>query len=197
MRENLYFEYESMVSYIQDYLGIGDVVDYILDKRNKHYIFRILKYLQYKFQELGTDAETIDKIYLVRDLREWVCKKILGHRIEEVSECMQFDLGCGCHNGEVPHLDTETDFVILAWELADILSSLYTRLKILYASLLSETTDSGCSCRCARGESQNETWDNWTSGVYTEDENLEYLDATQSVSSSGGIGSCGCSYRTT
>lgn len=112
------------------------------------------------------------------------------------------------HLGEGPVLDDEDpeddkefveykqDRFIFCW--ANVMSSLVTRLKIQYASLLEEPINTDCYCCCGEGGESWKSWESYSSGVYPEDE--EYYDGATNHNTSvwttlSKKGGCTCGYR--
>lgn len=168
--EEGYVIYKTSITNLKSLLGISDIN---FSKRCElaPYITYIVKYINSKLVLLGTnDIKTL--IQEVFDIQEYGSEKIIN------GEIIDLLLLLGISNediydevGEIPY---NQDRFVFSW--ADFMSSLITRLKLQYSRLLNDPINTECPCDiCSPGQTV-EDYENWTSGVYPEDESHIYYN---------------------
>lgn len=212
--EQGYYDFKIALADLMRRLGIG-LTDFTVRTELAPYLTRIIQYLDKKLIDLGDDADIREKIQVILDAYEWGADMIVSLNGKELAEEI----------GIITEIDNDNEGEILDWEedddrildndmgdsdsiqyyqdrfifcWTDVTSSLATRLRIQYASLLMETDDGSCYCCCGAAESWRD-WEEYSSGVYPEDEEYTRREISQSTTSwttANNIGGkCGCSYR--
>lgn len=217
-----YFEYKTALKSLQDSLGIG-TVDYVVRPELAPYLTKILQHIVKKLILLGDSADMSEKLQeifdtfdygadLIVDGRAYNLAREIGVTDEEddkdpTTESSYDETGEGdvldddepdtsedteVGEGIVPY---DQDRFVFSW--SNVMSSLVTRLKIQYASLLYEPVQQGCPCCCGKGESWKD-WEGYTSGVYPEDEeysNYSFAETSNHWKTTASQRECGCGYR--
>jgi hypothetical protein len=182
--EEGYYDYTMALDTLEETLGIG-TVDFLVRSELAPYLTKILQYINKNIiKEVGLDAETLDKINVVQDLfdegADLICTEralILAEKVDVLDE------------SEDDETKYDQDRFVFCW--SNVLSSLLTRLKIMYSSLLTEEEDYDCPCCCHKGQTW-EDWEDYTSKVWPEDENYDYSGSDEVTIKKS---KCGCAYR--
>ena len=215
--EQGYYDFKIALADLMRRLGIG-LTDFTVRTELAPYLTKIIQYLDRQLLDLGEDADIREKIQVIFDAYEWGADMIVSLNGKELAEEIGIVTGGDeGEDGEGDIIDENEDRVldnnieddintdevpyyqdrfIFCW--TDVTSSLATRLRIQYASLLMDTDDGSCYCCCGAAESWRD-WEEYSSGVYPEDEEYTRREITQSTTSwttANNIGGkCGCSYR--
>lgn len=186
-------DYSISLSSLKKSLGI-EKVDYEVRPELAPYLVYIVKHLNNLLIDAGESAGIVDKLRVIFDEHERGADMIVGLKGMKLAKeiGIETDNTWGSVNDFfVPY---EEDRFVFCW--SNVMSSLITRLRLQYASLLVEPITQGCGCCCGKGETQKD-WEKYTSGVWPEEEDYSNYDyGTTSTMGLGKDGSeCTCCYR--
>lgn len=174
--EEGYIIYKSSINNLKSLLGISDIN---FSKRCElaPYITYIVKYINSRLILLDT-LEVGTLIQEVFDIQEEGGDKIVNGQVQDL--LIQLGISSDDTYIEGEEIPYNQDRFIFSW--TDFTSSLSTRLKLQYSSLLVQPLNTECPCNdCAPGQTIKD-FESWTSGVYPEDENYKYYDYNSSDS---------------
>ena len=192
--EDGYMRYKISLDNLKTRLKIG-AVDYEVRPELAPYITEILGYLDKRLIALGDDAEIIDKLNEIFDIFSYGADLIVGLESNILAEEVGMDTSENNSEDE-NYIPYYSDRFIFSW--TNILSCLVTRLKLTYASLLTETVSQGYPCCCGSEGETWKNWESWSSGIYPEDEEYGIYDLGTTQNYRGGNkngNSCNCGYR--
>ena len=162
-------EYTESLEYLRNCLGIVQVDNDMDRKELLPYQVVILRYINRRLIELGTD--------------------VLKHKIEEILKIYDegADLIVSCNVPELAAtlgIDTEHEEycccrLVLAW--TNFLTALCIRLKFQYAYLFTPEYDGEC-CKCGSKGQTTKDLESWVSNVFPEDEMYDRSNYSRSNS---------------
>lgn len=165
-KENGYVEYQISLKSIKDYLGINQFFFDTTRCEMAPYATYILKYINKRLLLLGEDSDIKQKIQEIFDIYDYGADKIVHNAALDLA----FTIGISTDDiyiegEEIPY---NQDIFIFTW--SNVLTSLYTQIKLQYSHLLYQPSDNECPCEYPKGQLTCD-FESWTSGVYPEDEN--------------------------
>jgi hypothetical protein len=190
-----FIEYQSNLKSIENILGISEVSMWSC-KHLAPYITRIIRYLNLDLiGELGTDGKILDYIHelervwedgadkIVHEETETWAREVLGNEFVDLIETNL--------EGEnsVETRVYNSDRFVFCW--SNILSTLLEQLHSKYWNILHPVNNGECSCCCSKGEDQKYWEEQYSSGVFAEDEETEPRVGKGTVNND--TGSCLCS----
>lgn len=168
--ETGYIDYKSSLQSILTLLNISQI-DYYLEKCELiPYITYILKYINKRLLLLNTEdiRILIQEVFDIHD--KGADDIILGCTRNLIREIGIDEGDVWVENEEIPY---NQDRFIYSW--SNVLTALVTRLKLQYSYLLNQPISNDCPCECEPGQDTKD-FENWTSGVYPEDESYSYYN---------------------
>lgn len=184
-----FIDYRVAVDQIKQKLGLPELYHEVR-RELAPYLTYIMKYLNTRLMMLGDDVELIDLIQEVIDVYSEGSDLIVGLRHEELATIVGIEVE---ENEEEDVLEKyEGDRFIFSW--TNVMSSLVTQLKMIYANLFEDPITQGCPC------TPGETWKDWesySSGVYPEDEEYSSLGLGTSTKwrVTNNVPECTCKYE--
>lgn len=177
--ERDYLDYLWSIEALDNILGVRTIDFYTGRDVLFPYISKIVRYLiDNIYLELGNSGTIEDKLTLVEEIFEKGADYICSEKAKDLAEEV---LGKLSEN-------YDQDRFVFCW--SNVMSTILMRLKL--QNPVKENKNRECGCCCGKGDSW-ETWEDFTSGVYPEDENYE-KEETQTISTTE-TNVCGCSYR--
>ena len=170
--KNGYIIYKVALQNIKSILGISQI-DYSLRCELAPYITYILDYISKRLTLLPEGSDIKVSIQEIFDIKEHGETKILYGDVEDLRRELGIDNGeIYVDNEEIPYNE---DRFIYSW--SNVITSLLVRIKFQYQNLLSQSPTNDCPCgdSCSPGQTVTD-FENWTSGVYPEDESYSYYN---------------------
>lgn len=172
-----YTTYKEALEYLKYSLQISQLDLWLEDARLFPYQVKIIKYLNSKLINLGSD-KIKDKVQAVFDIFDFGAHKICDLQggknpdIERIKEDgWLFDL---VDNESqivyIPEDEYEQDLFIFSW--TNFMTSLCMRLKFQYAYLFKQDINQSC-CTCGTPGQTEEDYESWVSDIYPEDESFD------------------------
>ena len=190
--ETGFIDYRVAVDQIKSKLGLPEMYHEVR-RELAPYVTYIMKYLNTRLMMLGDDAELPELVQEIFDIYSEGSDLIIGLKHKDLAEKIGIEIEDWDENLE--YLETyEGDRFIFSW--TNILSSLTTQLRIMYASLFEDPISQGCPCPCTPGETWKD-WESYSSGVYPEDEEYSSLGLGTSTSwrVTSNVPECTCKYE--
>ena len=163
--ERGYLTFQSSLNNVKTSLGVS-AIDLVERCELSPYYTYILQYLGNRLLLLG-DVDMKTKIQEIFDIFSMGTDKIISGATLDLAWELGIDTTDIYLEGqEIPY---NQEYLVFCW--ANALTSLCTRLKLMYSHLLYQSTDQECYCcnGCSVGETTADH-ESWTSGVYPEDE---------------------------
>lgn len=160
-----YLTYQTSLSYLKSSLGINSL-NIVEECDLMPYYTSILKYTVDRLVILG-EVSIVDKVQEIFNIFNHGIEKIILNSTLDLAWEMNIETtDYYIENVEVPY---NQEYLVFAW--SNLFTFLTTLLKLKYSHLLysSNTSSNTCSNGCVMGMT-TEDLENWTSGVYPEDE---------------------------
>ena len=158
-----YISYNNYLNTVKVYLGISGI-DYNMRCELAPYITYILGYVSNRLILVGEGMDIKNYIQEIFDIFDYGSDKIIsGGALDLAREI-------GITTDPTDEIVYDQDRFVFSW--SNVLTALVMRIKYQYANLLTQPIITDCPCDCSRGQTTKD-YENWTSGVYPEDENWE------------------------
>lgn len=171
----MYTEYVVSLNYIVRVLGLRKMNEHIIRPQLGPALTAVMKYLAGKLVPLE-ESHILDKIALIREEYSRGADLICQEKTLTLAE-------------EVGYQEENLELLVFAW--TNTLTTLYMKLINQYSALLCDDVVSpGCPCECI-----GETWkdyEEYTSGVWPEDDEFSFIENDNSSTSP-----CGCAGKRT
>ena len=170
--KNGYIIYKVALQNIKSILGISQI-DYSLRCELAPYITYTLDYISKRLTLLPEGSDIKVSIQEIFDIKEHGETKIIYGDVDDLRRELGIDNGeIYVDNEEIPY---NQDRFIYSW--SNVITALLVRIKFQYQNLLYQNPINECPCgnECSPGQSVSD-FENWTSGVYPEDESYSYYN---------------------
>lgn len=190
-KETGFVEFKTSYRSFRNSLGLSEV-DYRTRLELAPYITRIFQFLNKEMILLGDKATIKDKLERIFKIFEEGSDKIVDEKALELAK--ELELTDKTVDDEVKY---NQDRFVFCW--TNIMSTLCERLRLQYFDILHpRPSDGECPCHCGKGQTQKD-WENWTSGIWPEDEEASRyvggLSGQPSWRPSANISECLCGGR--
>ena len=187
--EKGYVTFQSSMYNLKSLLGVG-VIDIVERTELMPYYTYIFKYISERLILLGPDSSINTKIQEIFDLLDWGTDLVISNSTLDLAWTLGIETTDYLIEGtDLPY---NQEYLVFTWSNA--LTALSVRLKLQYSHLLYQSTTSDCGCCCNGCSTGLTTQDleNWTSGVYPEDENYSGTNSSNSWRVNSDINQCTC-----
>lgn len=165
-----YVKYKSSLTSLRSFLGINNF-DFYIRPELAPYITYIVGYLNSQLVLKGDNVTLKEYVQEIFDIFSYGADMIvMGDALG-----LAIEVGIDTSDEELPYCQ---DRFVFCW--SNIMTYLYTLLKLMYAGLFAQEKEEGCGC-CGCIVRNGHDYDEWESGIYPEDENYDWVSPENNI----------------